>query len=329
MRFLLALPTAYCLLPSYCLVLACAIPTLGQQAAPLHVHVNLVNVAFSVRSADGVLVTNLTRDDVEVFEDGLPQKIEFFARSADLPLSLGLVADFSGSQEHFLKPHHHDLQTFLDTVLGPRDQAFLLGFGNHLRLLSDFSPSSSQLMQALAEYERGHGHYPELGPDDEDREAGTAFYDAIYYSVVEKLAGASDARKALIVFSDGEDNSSAHHMLDAIEAAQSENVRVFGIRYTEREHGHLTARNKYGTSVMHRIAEETGAADFDAREGDIQTWFEQIAEELRSSYELAYYPAAAASPDGSFHKITIRPKRAGLTVRCKTGYFVRTAGSQQ
>jgi len=316
MRFLLA-------------VLACAIPTLGQEPAPLHVRVNLVNVAFSARGADGALVTNLTRDDVEVFEDGLPQKIEFFARSADIPLSLGLVADFSGSQEHFLKPHHHDLQTFLDTVLGPRDQAFLLGFGNHLRLLSDFSPSSSQLMQALADYEHGrHGPYAELGPDDEGREAGTAFYDAIYYSVVEKLAGASDARRALIVFSDGEDNSSAHHMLDAIEAAQTENVRVFGIRYTQREHGHLTARNKYGTSVMHRIAQETGAADFDAREGDIQTWFEQIADELRSSYELAYYPAATASPDGAFHKITIRPKRAGLAVRCKTGYFAKAVGNQ-
>ena len=309
-------------------LLGCTVPMLGQQPAPLRVHVSLVNVAFSVRNADGVLVSDLRPDDFEVFEDGVPQKIEFFARSADIPLSLGLVADFSGSQEHFLKPHHHDLQTFLDAVLGPRDRAFLLGFGNHLRLLSDFSPSSDQLMQALTQYEHGRGHYPELGPEDEDREAGTAFYDAIYYSVVEKLGCTSDARKALIVFSDGEDNSSAHNMLDAIEAAQSENVRVFGIRYTQREHGHLTARNKYGTSVMHRIAQETGAADFDAQQGDIRTWFEQIAEELRSSYELAYYPSANASPDGSFHKITIRSKRAALTVRCRTGYFVRTAGSQ-
>jgi len=306
-------------------LLICASPLLGQQPAPLRVHVNLVNVAFSVRNADGALVSDLTRDDFEVFEDGARQKIEFFAHSSDVPLSLGLVADFSGSQEHFLKPHHHDLQRFLDTVLGPRDQAFLLGFGNHLRLLSDFTSSSHQLTEALMRYEHGHGSFPEIGPDDEDREAGTAFYDAIYYSVVEKLADGSDGRKALIVFSDGEDNSSAHHMLDAIEVAQSENVRVFGIRYTQEEHGRLTARNKYGTSVMNRIARDTGAADFDAREGDIQTWFEQIAEELRSSYELAYYPSENASADGSFHKIAVRAKRPGLTVRCKTGYFAHTA----
>src|SRR5215469_16767678 len=144
-------------------LLICASPLLGQQPAPLRVHVNLVNVAFSVRNADGALVSDLTRDDFEVFEDGARQKIEFFAHSSDVPLSLGLVADFSGSQEHFLKPHHHDLETFLGSVLGPRDRAFLLGFGNHLRLLSDFSPSSTKLVEALSEYEHGHGHFPEIG----------------------------------------------------------------------------------------------------------------------------------------------------------------------
>jgi Ca-activated chloride channel homolog len=306
------------------IMLTCAASMLGQEPSPLRVHVNLVNVAFAVRNADGALVSDLTRDDFDVFEDGVRQKVEFFGHSSDIPLSLGLVADFSGSQEHFLKPHHRDLETFLESVLGPHDRAFLLGFGNHLRLLSDFTPSGSQLTEALQQYEHGHGHFPEIGPEDEDREAGTAFYDAIYYSVVEKL-GAAEGRKALIVFSDGEDNSSAHHMLDAIEAAQSQNVRVFGIRYTQKEHGHLTARNKYGMSVMNRIAQETGAADFDAQQGDIRTWFEQIADELRSSYELAYYPTGNASPEGSFHKIAIHAKRAGLTVRCKTGYFAHPA----
>jgi Ca-activated chloride channel homolog len=169
------------------IMLTCAASMLGQEPSPLRVHVNLVNVAFAVRNADGALVSDLTRDDFDVFEDGVRQKVEFFGHSSDIPLSLGLVADFSGSQEHFLKPHHRDLETFLESVLGPHDRAFLLGFGNHLRLLSDFTPSGSQLTEALQQYEHGHGHFPEIGPEDEDREAGTAFYDAIYYSVVEKL----------------------------------------------------------------------------------------------------------------------------------------------
>ncbi len=314
-------------------LLACAICGIGQERPPLRVEVNLVNVAFAVRGADGALAANLARDDFEVLEDGVPQKIEFFARSADVPLALGLIVDFSGSQEHFVKDHHRHLQKFLDDALRPGDRAFLVGFGNHLRLLGDFASTSEQLMEASKQYEHDHGRFPELGPPDEDRDLGTAFYDALYYSVTEKLSNASSGQKALIVFSDGEDNSSAQDMLDAIEAAQRENVRVFGLRYTQREHGRLTARNKYGIRVMARAARETGGADFDVEQGDVQTWFREIADDLRSSYELAYYPStgpsigpSAGAADGdSFHKIAIRVKRPGLTVRCKTGYFTRPA----
>ena len=134
-------------------------------------------------------------------------------------------------------------------------------------------------------------------------------------------ARAESGRKALIVFSDGEDNSSAHHMLDAIESAQRENVVIFPIRYTDiRKDGRLTGRNKYGIRVMARLAKETGGADFDAEKADLKQAFGEIGEELRSSYELAYHSTHVAD-DGTFHKLVIRPKRPGLTVRAKTGYF--------
>ena len=81
---------------------------------------NLVSVAFSVRNSQGALIENLTKDDFELFEDAVPQKIAFFARSADLPLTLGLIVDASGSQDHFSKQHQHDLEVFLKEVLGPR-----------------------------------------------------------------------------------------------------------------------------------------------------------------------------------------------------------------
>src|SRR5213078_2135365 len=126
------------------------------------------------------------------------------------------------------------------------------------------------------------GHFPELGPK-ESRDLGTAFYDAIFYSVTEKLAYES-GRRALLVFSDGEGNSSSHDMMTAIEAAQSTNVLIFTIRYTEKKHDKLTARNKYGIRVMDRVAKETGGQHIDAETTDSQTYFRQIAEELRSSY---------------------------------------------
>ncbi len=298
--------------------------TLGGAASAaqesIRVDVNLVNVAFSVRDANGALVDNLTKDDFEVIEDAVPQKIAYFARSVDVPLTLGLIVDASGSQEHFAKKHQHDLEVFLKDVLGPKDRVFLVGFGNHIRLVSDFSQSSADLMDGWKRYDKDTKHFPELGPG-EDRDLGTAFYDSIYYPVTEKLAR-ENGRRALLVFSDGEDNSSSHDMMTAIETAQGANVVVFTIRYTEKEHGKLTARNQYGIRVMDRIAKETGGTHIDAEATDPHTYFRQIAEELRTSYELAYYPTNA-SKDDTFRKVVIRAKQAGLKVRSKTGYFSR------
>ena len=209
---------------------------------------------------------------------------------------------------------------FLKDILGPKDRVFLIAFGNHLRLVSDFSQSGPEIIDRLELYRHDDRHFPELGPK-EKRELGTAFYDSIYYSVGEKLAGES-GRRALLVFSDGEDNSSSHDMMTAIEAAQAANVLVYTIRYTEKEHGRLTARNQYGIRVMERMAKETGGQAIDAESTDPKTYFQQIATELRTSYELAYYPTNPI-PDDTFRKIVVRVKQPGLTVRSKTGYFSR------
>jgi Ca-activated chloride channel family protein len=294
--------------------------TLIRSQEPIRVKVNLVSVAFVARDARGALVDNLTQDDVDVVEDAIPQKVAFFSRSADVPLTLGLVVDASGSQDHFSKQHKNDLEVFFKDVLGPEDRIFLVGFGNHLRLVSDFSHSGADLLEEWKRYQKSTGRFPLLGPD-ENRDLGTAFYDSIYYSVTEKLAR-ENGRRAILLFSDGEDNSSSHNMMTAIETAQSENVVVYAIRYTDKEHGKLTARNKYGMSVMERVARETGGAHIDAETTDAHVYFRQIAEELRTSYELGYYPTDPLKDD-SFRKIVIKPKREGVKVRAKTGYFAR------
>lgn len=292
----------------------------GRGQEPIRVKVNLVSVAFVARDANGALVNNLTQDDVEVLEDAIPQKVAYFSRSADVPLTLGLVVDASGSQDHFSKQHKNDLEVFFKDVLGPKDRVFLVGFGNHIRLVSDFSQSGKDLLEQWKQYQKSTGRFPEIGPQ-ESRDLGTAFYDSIFYSVTEKLA-LENGRRAILLFSDGEDNSSSHNMMTAIETAQSENVVVYAIRYTDKEHGKLTARNKYGTSVMDRVARETGGAHIDAETTDAHVYFRQIAEELRTSYELGYYPTDPLKDD-SFRKIVIKPKRDGVKVRAKTGYFSR------
>jgi VWFA-related protein len=287
---------------------------------PIRVDVDLVNVAFTAREANGALVPNLTKDEIELYEDAVPQKIEFFAKSTGLPLTLALIMDVSGSQEHFEKKHHKDLQVFLQEVLGPNDRAFTVCFGNHLRLVSDYTNSAEALLDNFQDFDKGKKHFPEIGPKEE-RDLGTAFYDSIYYSVTEKLAAAG-GRQAILMFSDGEDNSSSHNMMQAIEAAQAANVIIYSIRYTESKHGELNARNKYGISVMDRIAKETGGAHIDAQKTDPHEYFRQIAEELRTSYELAYYPTNRAKDD-TFRKIVIKAKQGSVRIRAKTGYFSR------
>ena len=297
----------------------------GAQTQPvgttLRVKTNLVNLSFTARDASGALVGDLKRDEIEVLEDAVKQKVAFFSLASDVPLTLGLIVDASGSQDHFTKQHQHDLEVFLKEVLRPQDRVFLVYFGNHLRLASDFTNSPEAVLRGMDEFKHGNrDKMPEIGPKEE-RDLGTAFYDSIYYSVAEKMAGAK-GRRALMVFSDGEDNSSSHEMMETIEEAQAEDVLVYTIRYTEKEHGKLTARNKYGISVMGRVAKETGARSVNAEAVNPKVYFHEIADELRNSYEVAYYQTNKAE-DGRFRKIEIAPLREGVTVRSRTGYFAK------
>jgi Ca-activated chloride channel family protein len=205
---------------------------------PFRTDVNLVNITATVRSPDGKLLRNLNKDDLAVIEDGVPQTIQFFAHETELPLSLGLIIDVSGSQDKFLKRHNHDVEMFLNTVLRPADQVFAVCFGNHLRLVGDGTAPGSAIVEGLEQFQKRGQRLPEIGPK-EVRVLGTALYDAIYFSIVEKLKTAGERRRALLVFSDGEENSSEHDLLEAIEAAQNTDTLVYCIRYTQQEHGQL------------------------------------------------------------------------------------------
>jgi Ca-activated chloride channel family protein len=302
-----------------CLLGLCCAQTL------IRTDVRLVNVSFSVRDARGDLVTNLAQDDVEIAEDGVPQKIAFFAHATDVPLNLALIADFSGSQAHFIKSHHADVEKFLKAVMARQDRGFMVGFGKYPRLLTDLTASARDMTSALQQFAdpRSRREYPLLGRDEiRDPLGGTSLYDAVYFPIVQVLAPVEKGRRAAVIFSDGEDNSSATSEFEVIEAAQNSNTVLYCVRYTQTRDGRLTARNKYGTSVMRRMASDTGGEEFDAAEGSLREHFQRIAEQLHSSYELAYHSSNPAN-DGSFRKIVIRLKQPGLVVRAKAGYYAR------
>src|SRR5260370_40464302 len=194
------------------LAILLAAPCAAQAPAQIRVDVKLVNVGFAVRDERRKLVPNPTQDDFEITEEGVPQRIAFFARSTDVPLTPGLIMDMSGSQHSFVTPHLKDLETFLRTVLTPRDKAFVLAFNNSLRLVSDYSESGKYHVTALEQFEKAkdRSEYPMVGPM-ERRILGTAFYDAVFYGSTQMMQKVDRGRRALIIFSDGEDNSSAHH----------------------------------------------------------------------------------------------------------------------
>lgn len=196
------------------------------------------------------------------------------------------------------------------------------GFGNHLRLVSEATPKGSAIASGLEAFAKGDHDFPQIGPKEE-REGGTALYDAIYFSIAEKLQKAGERRRALLVFSDGEDNSSEHDLLDVLEEAQDTGTLVYCIRYTQKEHGRLTARNKYGMRVMRHIATLTGAADFDAPATDLPAVFAQIGNELRSMYQIGYVSTNGQPHDGSFRKVTVLCKRPRAVVRAKSGYYAQ------
>ena len=131
-------------------LLVCLLAGLCGAQTTFRADVHLVNVSVAVRDSGSKLVDRLTQDDFELLEDGVPQKLAFFARSSDVPLNLGLVVDISGSQAAFLKTHQKDLKVFLDKAVTERDRAFLVCFSANPRLVADYTASSRQLVNALA-----------------------------------------------------------------------------------------------------------------------------------------------------------------------------------
>ena len=305
--------------------LVCLLAAASAAQTTFRTDVRLVNLAVTVKDGAGRLVADLSQHDFEVVEDGVPQKIAAFARSSDVSLNLGLVVDTSGSQASFLRAHKRDLRAFLDRVLGERDRAFLECFAADPRLVVDYTSSSRKLVDGLEGYIAAPDKraYPLLGqPVQRVRNGGTAFYDAIYHAANQMFRKVERGRKALIVFSDAEDNDSVHQMKETVEAAQSNDVLIFAIGYYETVRGVWNSRHQYGRSVMERVARETGGADFNASQQDVSSHFSEIGEQLRSSYEIAYH-ASNPPDDRTFHNVAVRVKRPGLVARAKTGYSAK------
>jgi Ca-activated chloride channel family protein len=295
----------------------------AQEVPVFHSETHLIDSTVSVHDASGGLVQDLKQDELTIVEDGIPQTIQFFSRAEQLPLSIGLIFDGSASQDKFNKEHEHDLADFLKQALMPDDKVFSLGFGNHLRLLNDWADGSRENQEAIRDafhrYVKGEKDQPEIGPK-EDRDLGTALNDAVYYSITEKMQAIQHRRKVLIVFSDGEENSSEHDLIDTIEAAQNANTLVYAIRYTELKHGKMDARDRYGMRELDHLTTQTGGKTYDSHSMKVSEAFAEIAGELRSLYSVAYH-STNPEHDGAFRKVVVKSNRPGIVIRARVGYY--------
>ena len=180
--------------------------------SPIKVDVDVVNVLCTVRGRNGALVTNLEQDSFAIREDGKPQQIRYFERETDLPLTLGLLVDVSGSVRRLVQAEKDTAERFLKQVLRPQDQAMLVGFSSTVKLWQDFTDSPSLLVSTL---EQLHA-IPFRGvPKDGGPAPATLLYDAVHSTAIDKFQSVP-GRKAMLVISDGIDIGSRQTMEGAI-----------------------------------------------------------------------------------------------------------------
>jgi len=297
-----------------------------QSISTLKVNVNVVQLFFNVKDKKGALIPNLTKDDFQIFEDGKPQTIKYFTAESNLPLTLGMLIDSSGSQQRVLDMEKEVGANFLSEILRDKDEAFVISFDVDTNLLQDFTNSPRVLRAALNSARinappSSCGGLPGAGGGPlpcGSTPKGTVLYDAVYLASHDQLAK-EVGRKAMILLTDGEDQGSQLKINDAIEAAQKSDSICYVLLIADR--GFYGFGGYSGDREMKKLAGETGGRVIEVgnKLEKLRQAFDQIAQELRSQYNIGYTPTNTAL-DGTFRKVEIR-SRKDYKIQARTGYY--------
>jgi len=309
----------------------------------VRVETNLTNVFFTAADKQKRFVSTLKREDVRIFEDGVPQEIFTFQPNSDLPLSLAILIDCSGSEERTLPEEKNAARAFLESVLRPeRDEAAIVSFTGEVTLEQGLTGNIARLRRAIDEvrfvppsgYIGGGvvvGGTPPISGTRQILAGSTAIWDAIWATSNELLsASAEHTRRAMILLTDGEDTISQVKMQEAINRALKADSLIYAIGIGDRyEFG-------INEGALKKLTEQTGGrAFFPSNERDLATAFAQIERDLRERYLIAY-SSSNKLRDGSYRKVTIEivnptVRRENLKLNYRPGYFAKTAvpeGSQ-
>lgn len=281
----------------------------------LKIDSNLVTVVTSISAKTGTKPTQLTQDDFEVLEDGVPQEISSFARDEDTPLRLIMLFDTSSSVKNQIRFERRAAAKFFERLLRSQDQAALFSVSTDITIIQDFTNKVRQLTDATKL----------LQP-----KGATSLYDAVYLAA--GYLKLTQGRRIIVIVSDGGDTTSNKKLTEALEQAQTSDVVIFNV-FTGLLTASQNVRDLAAERAMHTLTAETGGdvyaprmalngneIDEDESLKNLDEAYQQLAEQLRTQYTLRFY-STNDTRNGQFRKLTVRVKRPGLTTRARAGYY--------
>jgi Ca-activated chloride channel homolog len=280
-------------------------PQKDTQEPAISVDVKLVNVFVTVTDANGAPARTLTRDNFALSEDGVPQTISVFNRESQLPLSIVMAVDASLSTKKDLKLELVSARKFAHEIMRPQDSLALYQFSE---IVEELVPFTADLKRIDAGIERVHVR------------SATAMYDAIYLGseALYKRPG----RKVMVIITDGGDTMSSTSYQEALRAAQQSEATVYSLIVVPIEAS--AGRDLGGEHALIQLSHDSGGKYYYADTlPRLEQAFQQISEELRAQYLLAYYPVRRIA-DSDFRRIKVElkgPGTDGLKARHRTGYF--------
>jgi Ca-activated chloride channel homolog len=276
--------------------------------------VDLVVLHVTVSDERGQFVFNLKQHDFRVFEEKTQQEISLFSRE-DIPVTMGLVIDNSGSMRDKREQVNSAAMTFVKTS-NPQDEAFVVNFNDeyYLDTEGDFTSDPKELNEALSRI---------------DTKGSTALYDAVIGSLDHVKKGHKDKR-VLLVITDGDDDASRKSFEDTIKAAQQSNATIYAIGvFSDDDRKHEKRMVRHSQHILSDLAQATGGqAYFPETYADVVPICQQVAREIRNQYTLGYYPTNSAH-DGTFRAVHVdivpQHGRGKLQIRTRTGYYAPKA----
>ena len=290
--------------------------TAATQDEVVKLKTDLVTIDATVTDKDGNFIRNLKADDFTVYEDGVPQKLDFFEANEQAaltrPLAVVVVIDTSGS----IKPEEISRQRLATEnfmrLVRPESVFAVIAFNTETRVLQDFTSDPRKVSAAFQKIGEVTGSSRIFGSID--KAVGML-------KRAPRFRNGRRLRRVVIVLTDGYDNVSSPEQGDLIRRANDAEVTVYSITLPSYMPGGTSDKRVMTLLDVSRIVPLTGGADFSADTRDFGPVFKSIAEEIRSGYTLAYYPPEPNRRDGRLHQVRVECKRAGAIIRAsRTNY---------